>query len=475
MFQAIKIQLYPNATQIELLAQLFGCYRVVYNDCLEYKQKLYAEDKLKKESGENLEKRGSSISVLGKFFHGKLRDEKPYLKDQNTKVMKQSIINLEDAYDNFFKGGAGFPKFKSKHDVQKARFPQEAVSSNTFDEKSSRLNLTTTIRGLLFKCSERDEKYLKENKSSIKSVTISLNKANEYHASILVDGPIQRIAANPKSGAIGIDLGVKSMMVMSNEEEVGNPKWIRSSEKQLKKLHRQLSKKKLGSKNRNKAKKRLAKKHQQIKNQKQDHMHKLTTRIIDENQVVVLEDLNVAGMTKNHKLAKAIQEVSFGEIRRQIEYKAKWHDRTVVLVDRWFPSSKLCSECRWKHPNLTLKDREFQCQDCGCCIDRDLNAAINIEVEGMRILEAYANGDSGYVKEGSVIMKARLKPKRVKKKKMVLCTEIGKRIPESLGDVKETLEDYPTKGNISDGVVVDDKEATPLRSSGRLIQEIGLA
>jgi putative transposase len=374
MLKSIKIRLYPNKVQENILNSLLGSYRFVYNQCLSFKKKRYETNK------EN-----TSLSDLGHHFHQTLRGDYEWLKEHNTKVLKQSIINLEQAYKNFFKQGRGFPKFKSRYDEQKVRFPQEAVSSKTFDEISSRLNLTTTIKGLKFECSDRDKTYLYKNKSGIKSVTIIKNKADNYFASILIDGDLLRVMDVPINASVGIDLGIKTLLTLSNGSDIANPKWIRNNEKQLKHLHRQLSKKQKGSKNRHKAKLKLARKHEQIKNQKTDFLHNITTKLVSENQVICMEDLNVSGMMKNHKLAKAIQELGLGEMRRQIEYKSLWYRRDLVFVDRFFASSKLCSCCGWKNTNLKLSDREFICEECGLVIDRDENAAINIENEGLRL------------------------------------------------------------------------------------------
>ncbi len=373
MLKAIKIRLYLNNEQTNMINRLFGSYRFVYNQCLAYKKLNYETDK-----------KNTSLSDLGYYFHGGLRNEYSWLREHNTKVLKQSIINLELAYKNFFKLHKGFPKFKSKHNEQKIRFPQDAVASKTFDEEFSRLNLTKTIKGLKFECSDRDKQYLYKNKQSIKSVTITKTKSGKYFASILIDGDLLRIVKESNK-SVGIDLGIKTLLTLSDGKTIDNPKWIRSNQKQLKKLHRQLSKKVKGSNNRNKSRLKLAIKHEKIKNQKQDFLHSITTKIINENQVIILEDLNVSGMMKNHKLARSIQELGLYELRRQLEYKSKWYGRELIFVSRWFPSSKTCCKCGWKNSNLTLKDREFICRECGNVIDRDLNASINVENEGIRI------------------------------------------------------------------------------------------
>jgi len=212
------------------------------------------------------------------------------------------------------------------------------------------------------------------------------------------------------------------LLSFSDGETIDNPKWIRKNENKLKKIQKQLSKKVKGSNNRNKLRVRLAKVHEKIKNQKQDFLHNITTKIINENQVIVLEDLNVSGILKNHKLAKSIQELGLGELRRQLEYKSLWYNRDLIFVDRWFPSSKTCSCCGWKNNSLSLNDREFICEDCGLVIDRDLNASINIENEGLRLYKE----------------------------------KIGQRLPEF------TLVDNP---------LMDDKEEIPLKSNDWMKQE----
>jgi putative transposase len=374
MLKGIKIRLYLTNEQEKNVNSLLGSYRFVFNQCLSYKKQRYKTDK-----------QNTTLSDLGHYFHGDLRTEYEWLKDHNTKVLKQSIINLEQSYRNFFKQSKGFPKYKSRHDEQKVRFPQEAISSKTFNEETSRLNLTTTIKGLKFECSDRDKRYLYENKQGIKSVTISKTKSGKYFATILIDGELLRAMNEPINQSIGIDLGIKQLLTLSNGESIDNPKWVRTNEKQLKKTQKQLSKKVKGSNNRNKVRLKLAKLHEKIKNQRQNYLHNITSKIINENQVIVLEDLNVSGVMKNHKLAKSIQELGLFELRRQLEYKSKWYGRELVFVSRWFPSSKTCFECGWKNNNLTLADREFVCEECGNVIDRDLNASINIEREGIRI------------------------------------------------------------------------------------------
>jgi putative transposase len=371
MLKGVKIRLYPNGTQEQQLNSLLGAYRFVYNQSLSYKDNLYKNQNTK-----------IKMNELSKYFHSEMKANNPWISEHNTKVLKQSIRDLDQSYQNFFKLNKGFPQYKSKHDVQHARFPLEAVAKDTF--KNDKLNLTTKIKDLNFSCSDKDRKYLLEYKLGIKSVTITKTKTDKYFASILIDG-IVKTKQNPINNIIGIDLGIKSLMVMSDGEVIDNPKFIRNNEKQLKRLHKQLSRKQKGSNNRKKAKLKLAIKHEKIKNQKTDYIHKLTDKIISENQTIVLEDLNVSGMMKNHNLAKSIQELGLHEIKRQLEYKSKWYNRDLIFIDRYYPSSKKCSCCGEINKDLKLSDRVFKCKSCHFEIDRDLNAALNIEKEGLRL------------------------------------------------------------------------------------------
>ena len=206
----------------------------------------------------------------------------------------------------------------------------------------------------------------------------------EFYLSILIDSDIKTI--KPFNNTIGIDLGIKDFVITSNGETFDNLNFKKSKIERLKRLQRALSKKKKGSNNRNKARIKLAKVYQKINNQKQYYLHEVSNILINENKVICMEDLNVKGMVKNHKLAEAIQQMNFGEFRRILEYKANWYDRNIVFVDRFYPSSKTCNHCGYINKNLKLSDRQWVCPDCGSVIDRDYNAACNIRDEGIRIL-----------------------------------------------------------------------------------------
>jgi putative transposase len=377
MLRAIKIRLYPNKTQEEYILSLLGSYRFVYNQCLALKKEKYTE-----------ESKNYGLKELGNFFHQDLTKDENYtwLRDHNTKVLKQSVINLLDSYKRFFVNGNGFPKFKSKHDNQQScRFPSEAISKKN-DYESNRISLTNNIKDIKFKCSDKYKSYLNKHKSNIKSATLTKTKSGNYFLSILVDGDLMKSKSQPTNDFIGLDLGIKDFIITSEGETFDNIKIKRSNQKKLAKLHRELSRKQKGGSNRNKSKIKLAKLYEKLNNKKQNYLHHITNQLLDENQVIVIEDLNVKGMMKNHNLAKSIQELSLYRFKEMLRYKAEWYGNHIVEIDRFFPSSKLCNSCGHKNSELKLSDREWTCSSCGTKHDRDLNAAINILNEGKRIL-----------------------------------------------------------------------------------------
>ena len=397
MLRAIKIRLYPNKTQEEYIAKLLGSYRFVYNQCLALKKNKYIE-----------EKANFGLKELGNYFHQELvkSEENSWLQEHNTKVLKQSIINLLDSYKRFFVNGNGFPKFKSKRDnSHSCRFPVDAISKRN-DYLSYKLTLTSDLKNIKFSCSQEYANYLSKNKNSIKSATLTKTKSNNYFLSILVDGALMKEISQPKNDFLGIDLGIKDFVITSESEVFENIKIKRNNQKKLNKLHRELSRKQMfgtgefkysekwkkdveikkPSKNKEKARIKLAKLYEKLNNQKENYLHHVTNQLINENQVIIMENLNVKGMMKNHCLAKSIQELSLYRFKEMLMYKAQWYNRDIVEVDRFFPSSQLCSCCGYKNTSLTLKDREWTCPECGIKHDRDVNAANNILNEGKKLL-----------------------------------------------------------------------------------------
>ena len=375
MLRAIKIRLYPNATQATQINKLLGCYRVVYNQCLARKIKSYEENKLTENQ-----------TTLGYFIHHELLkdDNFAWLREQNTKVLKQSIIDLLDAYNKFFKGLSKFPKFKSKKDnKQSCRFEIGAISKRNVytDYKLSLAN----IKNIKFKCSKKYAEYLQKNKLNIKSATLKKLPCGEYYLSILVDGDLTH-KVKESHHTVGIDLGIKNFVITSDGEVFDNLHFKKNESKKLIRLQKQLSRKKNGSNNREKTRLKLAKAYKKISDKKEYYLHQVSNYLIDENQVICMEDLNVKGMILNHNLAESIQEMNFGEFRRMLEYKANWYGRKIVFIDRFYPSSKTCNHCGYINKKLKLSDRQWVCPDCGEIIERDYNAALNIRDEGIRLI-----------------------------------------------------------------------------------------
>ena len=408
MLRAVKIRLYPNKYQEQAINKLLGCYRFVYNQCLNKKIQSYNNDKT-----------NETLTTLGHFIHHELLkdDNFIWLREQNTKVLKQAVNDMLRAYKNFFEQHKGFPKFKSKHDnKQSCRFEIGAISKRN-DYTNYKLSLAN-IKNVKFRCNEKYTQYLQKNKDCIKQATLKHLPCGEYYLSILVDGSLIHRVKETNS-AVGIDIGIKDFVITSEGEVFNNLHFKKTETNKVKKLQKQLSRKQKGSNNRNKARIRLATLYKKIRDKKEYYLHYISNSIINENQVICMEDLNVKGMSKNHKLSESILEMNFGEFRRIIEYKARWYNRKIVFVDRFYPSSKTCHNCGYINKELTLNDRHWICPHCGELINRDYNAAQNILDEGLRI--------------------------------------IGCSTPES------TLVDYPT---------MDDKVVIPLKSSDRVKQEV---
>ena len=417
MLSGTEVKLYPTKEQQIYLGKLFGCDRKVFNLSLAYAINEYEKKK----------KSVANLKDLGHYFHNVLTKTKEleYLNEHNTKVLKQPLVDLCTAFTNFFKsnkgerkGKSGFPKFKSKHDKQSVRFPSEAISSKPFSgERMDRLNLTKTFKGLKFKCSPEDHLFLNENKNNIKSITITKTKAGTYWASILIDSPrgneFRKNNYQITVKSVGIDLGIKEFLVCSDAVVVANPKHLKKSTKKLTRKQRKLAKADIKNKNkrneefklkngreidpkignqvvqtnnRKKLVKEIAKVHEKVTNKRETFLHETSTRLVKETQIICMEDLNVKGMMQNHKLAKSIQDLGLGKFKTMLEYKCVWRGRELVKVSRWFPSSKTCSCCGHKKETLSLSERTFICDNCGLEIDRDYNASVNLDKEGLRIL-----------------------------------------------------------------------------------------
>ena len=379
MLRAIKVRLYPNKQQEQALNKVLGSYRFIYNHMLARKQEAYKADKT------NL-----GLTELSKYFHHELRKEKQFiwLKEQNTQVMQQSIRQMLTAYDKFFKEHKGFPKFKSKRDKQSVLFPIGAISKkNTFDAR--KITITTKLKDIKFRCSDLYHKRLQKYKDNIRRATLSKTKSGNFFLSILVEmNDNELVKFGNTSRDVGIDLGVKDFVITSDGEVFENKRFFKKEEKRIAKLQRQLSKKRKGSNNFHKQYKRIAKTFETITHKKEIYIHSVVNHLLSKYDTIYMEDLNTSGMLKNHKLAKAIQEVGFFKFKATLQNKALQNDKKIVLIGRHYPSSKTCSQCGYIHKELKLKDRNWQCPNCGSYHDRDYNAAVNILYEGRRISAA---------------------------------------------------------------------------------------
>lgn len=383
MLKAIKVRIYPDDVQKQFISKQLGCCRKIYNLLLDYKKTEWEQNK-----------HSVGLKDMGKYLTDlKTKDEYFYLNEVHSKVLQQSMQDLNKAFDNFFKSlkknkSVGYPKFKSKHDnKQSCRFPSDIFNRTNYkcDKiKGNRITLIKQLSDMHFKCSKRDEKYLNKKQQYIRSVTLTKTSSNKYYLSILID--YQQVKYEPIDTVVGLDLGIKDFCVDSNGNRYENKHFYKNAEKRLKFLQKNLSRKQKGSKNRNKARIKLAKLHEKITNRRNNYLHQISSMLVNENQVICIEDLNVKGMMKNYHLAKSIQDLGLYEFRRQLEYKCQFYGRQLVVIDRFYPSSKTCHECRYKNSKLTLNDREWICPVCGKHIDRDYNAALNILDEGLRYI-----------------------------------------------------------------------------------------
>ena len=366
--KSYKFRLYPTAAQEELICRFFGAARFVYNEALAYRRKLYSE----------------TGKTAGKFDLIKrlpeLKRLYPWLKDADSTALQASVENLDAAYSNFFRSlkqgkKVGYPKFKSKKSARQVYCSKSAPNIH-ITEKHIQLPKLGKV-----KC-----RVSKQVEGRILRATVSRNPSGKYFVSVsCADMPVVLL---PKTGtAVGIDLGIKHLAVTSDEIEYPNPKYLERSQKQLVKAQRQLSRKPKESHRREKQRIKVARLHEKVRNQRQDDIHKLTTKLINSYDIICLENLAAANMLRNHRLAKAIGDAAFAEIRRQLQYKCDWYGRRLVVIDRFYPSSQVCSRCGYR--NTAVKDlgiRQWTCPACGTQHDRDINAAKNILNEGLRLL-----------------------------------------------------------------------------------------
>jgi putative transposase len=369
MLKVVKVRLYPTNQQKESLAKAFGSCRWLWNRFLALTNETY------KQTG-----KGLSRYDLQKQLPS-LKKEYEWLTETYSQCLQVVCLNLSRSFINFFEKRASFPRFKSKHGKQALSYPQNVK-----------------IKGDMIIFPKLGEIYAKIHRSidgEIKTVTISKNKGEQYYASILFEDGKEQPKPNTEGKAIGLDMGIKDFCVTSDGSKFDNPRWLARHERNLKNKQKDLSRKQKGSNNRNKARIKVAKVHNKISRCREDFQHKLSRRIVNENQVVICENLNIKGMVKNHCLSKAIHQVGWGQFQTMLKYKCEQEGKIYLEIDRFFPSSKTCNHCLNVVDSLPLDIRQWECPICKTKHDRDINASKNIKDEGLRIL-ASGTGVSAY-------------------------------------------------------------------------------
>ena len=361
--KAFKYRFYPTPEQETLLRRTMGCARLVYNRALAARTEAWYERQ---------ERVGySETSTM--LTSWKKQEDLQFLNEVSSVPLQQGLRHLQTAFTNFFAGRAKYPNFKKKNHGGNAEFTKAA-----FTWKDGKVFLAKCTQPLDIRWSRQ-----LTDRAEPSTITVKISPSGRWTVSLLVDVEIAALPASPNQ--IGLDLGITTLMALSNGEKIVNPKTFKAKRRKLRKAQKALSRKKKGSNNRHKARLKVAKVHAEISDARNDFLHKLTTRLVRENQVIAVEDLSVKNLIKNRKPALSISDASWGEIVRQLEYKCNWYGRTFVKIDRWFPSSKRCGHCGHIVDKLTLNIREWDCPKCGTHHDRDVNAAKNILAAGLAV------------------------------------------------------------------------------------------
>lgn len=371
-YRTYKFRLCPNKEQQNTLARYFGSVRFVYNYFLAERKRQYE----KTQHSDDYYKQAKSLTLLKK------QEEYSWLKEINSQTLQHALRHLDTAYVNFFRGTAKFPNFKSKKNKNSFSVPQNCTLND------GRIYIPKFKEGI--KVKEH-----RKVKGIIKQMTISLMPTGKYYVSILTQEQYEIILQTGKS--VGIDLGLKDFVITSDCKKYKNYRYIKHYEKELVVAQKHLSRKQNGSNSYEKQRRKVAKIYEKISNCRLDNQHKVSLDLIRKYDKICLEDLNIKGMLKNHRLAKAINDASWGQFVSMLTYKAELNDKQVIKIDRFYPSSKTCNHCGWINEGLKLSDRQWVCPHCGKVIDRDVNAAKNILAEGLRKISVgrtdYTDGD----------------------------------------------------------------------------------
>lgn len=362
--RAYKYRFYPTPEQAEQLARTFGCVRYVYNRALAERSRAWTQE----------QRRVTQAETSRMLTQWKRDPDTAWLAEPSKGPLQATLRHLQDAYTRFWNKQAGYPKFKKK-----GRSKDSATYfRNCFTYRNGQIKLAKQSEPLDIRWSRP-----LPDGADPSQVTVSRDSAGRYHISILVEDTIT--PHTPTDTTVGIDAGITTLYTLSTGEKIANPRHEKKDREKLARAQRQLSKKQKGSKNREKARQKVARIHARIADRRRDYLHKLSTRLVRENQVIAIEDLSVRNMLKNHSLARAISDASWAQFRRMLEYKADWYGREIIAIDRFYPSSKTCSACGMLQDSMPLNIRDWTCPGCGETHDRDVNAAKNILAAGLAV------------------------------------------------------------------------------------------
>ena len=375
MYKSYRFRLYPTTNQVELIHKTFGCTRVVYNHYLEKQKALYDEGK-------------DSLSCFDMIKDLKnFQVERPYLKEVDSCSLRCSLFNLDDAFKRWYKGQGGYPKFKGKYNSKRS-YRTNCISS-TYKDKTYQ-SIEVDLKRHIIKLPKLKEVNIKGYRDleylpgRIINATIEQASTLKYYVSVLVEEDDVYTKLKPRK-IIGIDLGIKDIVITSDNEKIGNPRLIEKYEKRIKRCARELSRRVKGSNNYNKTKKKLAVLHQKLNNARRHFIHQITKKLVIENDIIVTESLKLKDMIEEKRLSKQLTNVSLGDLCRVLEYKAKIYGKKYIKIDSYYPSSQECSRCGYKNEKVKdLSVRSWICPECGSYHDRDYNASYNIMFEGLK-------------------------------------------------------------------------------------------